>query len=344
MYGANYGYRSSLNPSMVSHLRSKVKKLRDFVCLTEKDLVLDLGSNDGTLLSFYPDNITRVGMDPTIIKFGSYYMPGIHAIPSFFSAGKFQNHFGKRKAKIITSIAMYYDLEDPLNFASDVKDILAADGIWHFEQSYLPFMLTNNSYDTVCHEHLEYYGLSQIQWIMEKCNLRILDVEFNAINGGSFAITVCHKNAPFRSNHKAIAQVLENEKVLQSLKPYEEFKSRVFQHRERLQHTLEDIHTKNKSVLGYGASTKGNVILQFCGLTEKEIPAIAEVNEDKLGAYTPGSHIPIISESKAHQLNPDFLLVMPWHFRANLVSREKKYLQRGGCMIFPLPSIEMVSK
>lgn len=344
MYGQDYGYRSSLNPSMVWHLKSKVEKLSHLVSLTDKDLVLDIGSNDGTLLSFYPDSVVRVGMDPTIAKFGGYYMPGIHAIPSFYSAKTFQNYFGHRKAKIITSIAMYYDLEDPLAFTQDVRDVLASDGIWHFEQSYLPSMLEKNSYDTICHEHLEYYNLHQIQWIAQHCGLRILDVEFNLINGGSFAVTVCHPDAPYPSNKDNIAQSLANEQILQTLKPYEEFKTRVFAHREHLRDTLSHIRSENGSVLGYGASTKGNVILQFCELTEKEIPAIAEVNEDKLGAYTPGSRIPIISEKAAHQLNPDFLLVMPWHFRNNLISREKDYLERGGLMIFPLPSIEIVHK
>ncbi|PWU05532.1 MAG: methyltransferase [Verrucomicrobia bacterium] len=346
MYGLNYGYRSSLNSSMVHHLKLKVENLSLRVALTEKDLVLDIGSNDGTLLSFYPPWVKRVGMDPTIIKFGSYYAPGIHAIPEFYSDQMFQEHFGDQKAKIITSIAMFYDLEDPLRFAQEIQKTLAPDGIWHFEQSYLPSMLENNSYDTICHEHLEYYGLHQIQWILERCQLRILNVELNSINGGSFAVTACHHNAPYVTDQRSVTQLLARERAakLDTPEPYEQFKNKVFAHRQKLLDTLEHIRAKKQSVLGYGASTKGNVILQFCNLTKNEIPAIAEVNADKFGGYTPGTCIPIISEKEALKMNPDFLLVMPWHFRDHLITRERDYLNQGGLMIFPLPSIEIVNK
>ena len=346
LYGKNYGYRSSLNSSMVRHLAGKVEALSQLVSLTRNDLVLDIGSNDGTLLSFYPDSVTRVGIDPTIAKFSHYYLSGIHTIADFYSAKAFRHRFGNRKAKIVTSISMYYDLEDPLSFAQEVKAVLAPDGVWHFEQSYLPTMLKNNAYDTICHEHLEYYSLHQIRWITERCGLRILDVEFNLINGGSFAVTVCPSDACYPTKKHVVDQILDSEQAagVHTLQPYEEFRTRVFAHREHLLKTLSEIHAKNGSVLGYGASTKGNVLLQFCGLTKKEIPAIAEVNKDKFGAFTPGTLIPIISEEAAHKLNPDFLLVMPWHFRENFVSREKNYLERGGRMIFPLPSVEIMKK
>jgi NDP-4-keto-2,6-dideoxyhexose 3-C-methyltransferase len=193
MYGDNYGYRSSLNRSMVGHLRSKVESLRKIVDLKPGDVVLDIGSNDGTTLSFYPDDLTRVGMDPTAARFREFYKPGIHVIPDFFSAERFQQELGNRKAKLVTSIAMFYDLEEPLEFVRQVAAVLDDDGIWHFEQSYMPSMLTQTAYDTICHEHLEYYGLRQIQWMMDRCGLRIIDVQLNDVNGGSFAITVARE-------------------------------------------------------------------------------------------------------------------------------------------------------
>lgn len=342
MYGANYGYRSSLNQSMVAHLESKVARLLKSYPVKEGDLVLDIGSNDGTTLSFYPASCVRVGMDPTIQKFRSYYQPGIHAIADFFSQTTFQQHFGEKKAKIITSIAMFYDLERPLDFVEQISRVLADDGIWHFEQSYMPLMLSQNAYDTVCHEHLEYYGLIQVQWMMERCGLRVLDVEANDINGGSFAVTVCKKDAPHLGKPAVVEQFLQNEHAagLDTLEPYEHFKANVFKHRDELCELVRSLKADGATILGYGASTKGNVILQFCGFTEKDIPAIAEVNADKFGAFTPGTHIPIISEADAHARNPDYLLVMPWHFKANLLERERAYLQKGGRMIFPLPAIE----
>ena len=344
MYGENYGYRSGLNSSMVRHLKSKAEMLQRINPLAEDDLVLDIGSNDGTSLSFYPSKVKRVGMDPTIAKFRRFYQPGIEPIADFFTAANFENHFPGRKAKIVSSIAMFYDLDEPLRFVGDVASVLAPDGIWHFEQSYMPLMLEHNAYDTICHEHLEYYGLQQIQWMMERCGLRIMDVEMNDINGGSFAVTVCLEDAPHKSNTESIQRLLADElnAGLQTLQPYERFRDRVFAHRDALVVKLRELSAGGSSILGYGASTKGNVILQFCGLTEREIPAIAEVNADKFGAFTPGTLIPIISEADAHARKPDYFLVMPWHFRTNLIEREGEFLKHGGKMIFPLPHIEVV--
>lgn len=346
MYGQNYGYRSGLNSSMVRHLKAKAEGLQRRNPLSPGDLVLDIGSNDGTSLSFYPAEVTRVGMDPTIVKFRQYYEPGIEPIADFFSAESFRRHKGDRQAKIISSIAMLYDLEEPLEFVKQIAAVLAPDGIWHFEQSYMPLMLTQNAYDTVCHEHLEYYGLHQIKWMTDRCGLRILDVEANDINGGSFAVTVCRDDAPHVSDAATIERILSEEKEagLDTLAPYEAFKNRVFAHRDELRAMLKGLLNKGSTILGYGASTKGNVILQFCGFSEAELPAIAEINADKYGSYTPGTKIPIISEAEAHARKPDYFFVMPWHFKANLLEREKGYLSAGGKIIFPLPAIEVVDK
>jgi hypothetical protein len=283
-------------------------------------------------------------MDPTIVKYGQYYKPGIQAIPEFFSAATFQKHHGDKQASIVTSIAMFYDLEDPLAFVRDIAKVLAPNGVWYFEQSYLPTMLSQNAYDTICHEHLEYYAFSQIQWMLKKCGLRVNDVLVNDVNGGSFAITACHDGASHRPNTEAIDALIAQERAeqLDTMAPYEAFQKRVAAHRDDLIETIAKLRNQGASVIGYGASTKGNVILQYCGLTTADIPAIAEVNPDKFGAFTPGTHIPIISETEAHAQKPDYLLVMPWHFRENLIQREAEYLKRGGKMIFPLPEISIV--
>lgn len=344
MYGDNYGYRSSINASMRKHLREKVEALRTFGPLDKNDLVLDIGSNDGTTLSFYPDNLTRVGMDPTARKFREFYQPGVRVIADFFSAERFQSEMGARKAKIVTSIAMFYDLDSPMEFVEQVANVLDDEGIWHFEQSYMPLMLEKTAYDTICHEHVEYYGLRQVQWMMERCGLRILEVELNDVNGGSFAVTAAKDSSRFSSNTEAIERVLRGERDAgpESLSPFQGFAERVSAHREHLVSLLDQLKREGYQVLGYGASTKGNVILQYCGITSELLPAIAEVNEDKFGCFTPGTGIPIISESEAHAMRPDYFLVMPWHFRQNLVRRERAYLRRGGKMIFPLPTIDVV--
>jgi len=343
MYGANYGYRSGLNQSMVDHLRAKVNGLQRIVSVGAGDVILDIGSNDGTLLSCYPDGPALVGMDPTAAKFRRFYQPRIQVIPDFFSGSLFLKEMPGAKAKIITSIAMLYDLENPISFVREIASILAADGIWHFEQSYMPLMLRVNAYDTVCHEHVEYYGLSQIKWMLDRCGLKILDVEINDVNGGSFAVTAALATSPLTSNEARVQEILQSESGLDTMLPYETFSKRVAAHRDELRAMLSGIAASGATVLGYGASTKGNVILQYCGLTSSEIPAIAEVNPDKFGSFTPGTLIPIISEAEARARKPDYFLVMPWHFRSNLLAREKAFLEAGGKMLFPLPEVEAVS-
>jgi hypothetical protein len=345
MYGHNYGYRSGLNRSMVTHLHGIVEHLRQVVPTRVGDLVLDIGSNDGTLLSFYPQGeATLCGIDPTAAKFRKYYREDIQMIPDFFSAELVRRRFGDQQAKIITSISMFYDLQRPMEFVHQIRDVLADDGIWLLEHSYLPAMLGTNAYDTICHEHLEYYALRQLDWMMSHSEMKLLDVSENDTNGGSFAITVARAESPYKPNKQRIAAMLAQEEKLGLHRdnPLEEFKQRMFAHREKLVNLLANLRREGKTVLGYGASTKGNVILQFCGITPELLPAIAEVNPDKFGCFTPGTLIPIVSEEEARKMKPDAFLALPWHFRNTLLEREEKFLQHGGKMIFPLPNIEII--
>ncbi|MBE6838054.1 MAG: class I SAM-dependent methyltransferase [Ruminococcus sp.] len=344
MYGDNYGYRSGLNPSMVEHLSSKINMLETMYNLKSGDVVLDIGSNDGTSLNSYKtEGVRRIGMDPTGKKFRQYYNEGVELIPDFFSVKSFSEICDK-KVKIVTSISMFYDLESPIDFAKQVNEILADDGIWHLEQSYMPTMLRNNSYDTVCHEHLEYYSLGAIKYIMDVAGLRILDVSTNDINGGSFAITVAKKDSAYKSNSGIINWFLGQEKNLglDTLKPYLDFAARTVEHRIQLKSLLDSLAKDGKLVCGYGASTKGNVILQYCGITEEEVKVFGEVNPDKFGSFTPSTYIPIDDEEKVRAMKPDYFLVMPWHFRNGILAKEKEYLKSGGHFIFPLPFIDIV--
>ena len=345
MYGDNYGYRSGLNRSMVSHLQQKVKHLQRLCPVQSGDVVVDIGSNDATLLKAYDlPGLKRVGIDPTGNKFRAFYTEDIRLIPDFFSAAIYRSVIGKASAKIITSISMFYDLESPTKFVKDICDILDTNGIWHFEQSYMPTMLRMNAYDTVCHEHLEYYSLGVVKRLLEACNMKIVDVQMNAINGGSFAVSAAHRESNIKSNDTVINWMLgqEDRMGLHTPRPFRQFEERVFEHRENLLRLIRDLNADGKTVVGYGASTKGNVLLQFCGLTSKDIPVIAEVNPDKYGAYTPGTNIPIMSEAEVKAIRPDYMLVLPWHFRDNIIQREAEYLASGGKLIFPMPEIEIV--
>jgi hypothetical protein len=345
MYGANYGYRSGLNASMVAHLTRKAQALERIRPLQNGDWVLDIGSNDATLLRAYQTkSIRKIGIDPTGEKFRSFYADDIALVPTFFTAESYLEASRNRRATIVTSIAMFYDLERPADFTRDIVESLAPEGIWHFEQSYMPSMLRTNSYDTVCHEHLEYYSLAVVNDLLKSCGLRILNVQMNSINGGSFAVTACHKNAAYESNTTLIDWMLRQEENLglPLPKPFRQFEERVFQHRLDLHRLIEALCSDGKKVLGFGASTKGNVLLQFCGLSRSLIPAIADINPEKFGAYTPGTGIPIVSEPEAKAMAPDYFLVLPWHFKESILQREKQFLAAGGMLICPLPEIEII--
>jgi hypothetical protein len=344
MYGENYGYRSGLNASMVSHLESKIRMLEKLANPSDEDIVVDIGSNDATSLKAYKGKQIKVGIDPTGEKFKSFYTEDITLIPHFFSSELFNNKFPGRKVKIVSSIAMFYDLENPMDFIKQIFDALADDGIWHFEQSYLPSMLKKNSYDTICHEHLEFYSLSVVKNMVEKVGFRLIDVQLNDINGGSFAVTVCKKDSLYTSNELEIDKLLSEELKmrLNTIEPYLEFAESVLTHRHELLNLINFLISTGKKVMGYGASTKGNVLLQYCNLTTTQLSCIAEVNPDKYGSFTPGSLIKIVSEAEAKAENPDYFLVLPWHFKENILSREKEYLERGTHFIFPLPRIEII--
>jgi len=339
MYGHNYGYRSGLNPSMVAHLRGRVERLLASVPIRPGAVVIDIGSNDSTTLQAYPKDLTLIGVDPTGVKFHSFYPPHIKLIAEFFPSAGLKQHLGGRKATIITSFSMLYDLDDPLRFVRDVAEHLDEEGLWACEQSYMPTMLARNSYDTVCHEHVEYYGLRQIKWLTDAADLKLIDVEFNEVNGGSFCFTAARRQSQ-RAPSATVVEVLKKEKemALDTLRPYQEFALRVAQSRTQLREFLERARREGKVVNGLGASTKGNVILQYCNVTAADMPQIGEVNEDKFGCFTPGSLIPIVSEAQILESKPDYLLVLPWHFRAFFRGQEKLSRSR---LVFPLPVIEV---
>jgi hypothetical protein len=341
MYGLNYGYRSGLNQSMVNHLRNKVDRIMKRVKLEKGDLIIDIGSNDSTTLKFYPDRgLNLVGIDPTGIKFSSYYPKHIELIPDFFSAQLIKNKYPKKKAKIVTSFSMFYDLEDPVDFMIQVHEILDDDGVWVFEQSYMPTMLETNSFDTVCHEHLEFYALKQIKWMTDLVGFDIVDVEFNDINGGSFSVAVS-KNKANSVISPLVQKILEQEVELglDTLAPYEAFALRTQKAKEDLLKFIEEIHEGGKTIVALGASTKGNVLLQYCELSKEKIPHVGEVNVEKFGCFTPGTWIPIVSEESVLASSPDYLLILPWHFK-NFFTSNPNFAKHK--LVFPLPSLEVI--
>ena len=350
MYGFNYGYRSGLNVSMINHLEDIVRTAFQYTPVCGGESVIDIGSNDGTLLNIIerylkdrdcPDT-NLIGVDPTGEKFRRYYSPNVNLVSDFFSKEVIMGRYGNIKTKLITSIAMFYDLENPLKFAKDVYDILDDKGVWVMEQSYMPIMIKNNAYDTICHEHLEYYGLSQIKWIADQVGFNIVDVEFNDTNGGSFLV-VLSKDKNVDEYHE-LYDILYREDELSEIDYYKRFYATVLQHTFKLSNLINKLNAEGKIVIGYGASTKGNVLLQLCRFNKNDIPCIIEINEDKFGCYTPGTSIPIVSENDMNKVfgTPNYMLILPWHFKKNIMMKEKEYLKNGGKLIFPLPEIETI--
>jgi len=340
MYGENYGYRSGLNASMVDHLNNKVKRILGLVELQAGDLVIDIGSNDSTTLQAYPSaGPVLVGIDPTGVKFHSYYPAHVQLIPDFFSAALVQARFPSQKAKVVTAFSMFYDLEDPMGFMRQVHDVLADDGIWVFEQSYMPTMLDTNSYDTVCHEHLEFYALRQIKWMADRVGFKIVEVEFNDVNGGSFSVTVAKAQGD-TTVVPEVQNILDDEHArgLDTLVPLQAFAERVVQTKRDLLKFVESVRSEGKSVSVLGASTKGNVLLQYCGLTSNEVAFVGEVNAEKFGCYTPGTWLQIIPEDELLAIKPDYLIVLPWHFKDFFVKSKKL---SGVTLVFPLPTLEI---
>ena len=344
MYGENYGYRSGLNQSMVAHLNKKALELVEIVNIGKDDVIIDIGSNDGTFLSnFVERELNLIGVDPTADKFRSFYHPSIQLITDFFPTRQIGD--SKIKAKLISSIAMFYDLPDPVGFAKAVRNSLHSDGVWHFEQSYLPEMLKTVSYDTICHEHLEYYTLHVIERIISEAGMKVIDAKLNSTNGGSIAITASHLESRYVETPNLInLRNLEAKMDLQKLDSYQDFVSSTLAHREKLVEVLLELKNSGKKVYGLGASTKGNVLLQYCQITKDLVGKIGEVNVEKFHKITPGSHIPIISEKEMRSDFPDVLLVLPWHFKDSIIERESEFLAKGGALLFPLPKLTFVTK
>lgn len=342
MYGDNYGYRSGLNASMIAHLKSKVDRIKSYGVVEEGSIVLDIGSNDGTTLGLYDlPNARLIGIDPTANKFRQYYKAGIDIVPDFFSAENFRRVFGDERARVVTSFSMFYDMEDPTGFMQQIADVLDERGIWVCEQSYMPLMLDTNSYDTVCHEHLEYYALAQILWMAERTGLEIVDVELNDVNGGSFSFVAQRKGGSLaRSKAVDDLHMAEKARHLDDLQVYHDFAERVIEHREQLLAFLAQARADGKRVVALGASTKGNVLLQYCGISADWVEAVGEVNPDKFGKVTPGTNLPIVDETELLATRPDYAIVLPWHFR-HFFEAQPRYADQT--LVFPLPRLDIVT-
>lgn len=346
LYEHEYGYRSGISNTMKAHLKSYNEEILSKVELKDDDIIIDIGSNDSTMLQYYPNyKYRRIGIDPTGKQFKEYYINGVELLPTYFTYENVINKYGNIKCKIVSSISMFYDLPDPVQFAKDIYKILDDDGIWTCEQSYLLTMLEKNSIDTICHEHLEYYSLYQIKTIADMADLKIIDISFNECNGGSFRIYFAKRSSnKYIENKTLINSILDDEERsnLRCKETYIDFMKGCDNEINKLKDFINLVNKNGKSVYIYGASTKGNCLLQYANLGEDDIKYAVERNLNKVGKMT-STGIPIISEEEMRKDPPEFLLVLPWHFRDEIIKRESNFLNNGGQFIFPLPNFEIYS-
>jgi len=354
MFG-KYWYRSGINHTMKRELEGIVNSIHDVTKLKENDMWVDIACNDGTLLSYLPKNLIRIGIDPvddTYKKESEKHADLI--IQDYFNASLLKkSKFGHLKAKVVTTIAMFYDLENPTPFIKDVYDIIEDDGLWVLQMSYTPLMIEQLAFDNICHEHMHYYSLFNIKNILEKNGFQVVDCQLNDVNGGSFRIYVMKDDAdlrtfgtqPYRDVAKyRVNSILAYEKSLELDKVdiWINFYKRINELKMKTVSFITEQKAKGKTIWGYGASTKGNTLLQYFGLDNTMIDGIAERNRDKWGLYTVGTNIPIYSEDEMRKANPDFLLVLPWHFINEFVEREKEFVNKGGKFIVPCPKFEII--
>jgi len=342
---SSYWYRSGTNQTMRDHLRGIAQEALELVG-KEDARVLDIGCNDGTLLGFYPQGFVRFGIDPSDVA--AEIEGDIEVVQDLFPSKELMKKAAAKPFDIITSIAMFYDLEDPAGFTADIKKQLASDGVWIFEMSYMPLMLEMHSYDTICHEHLEYYSLATVEFILRRVGMKVVNAFCNSINGGSIRCVATHvdnfkfRNPEYSKNINLLRQK-EFDMELDTDKPYKHFQDRINVHREDLNALLWKLKKEGKRIHIYGASTKGNTILQWCGIDQLLIEVAAERNPEKYGAMTLGTNIPIVSEAESRAMKPDYYLVLPWHFRDEFLRREAETMRQGVGMIFPLPQVEVVT-
>ena len=343
LYNLEYGYESGINSTMTKHLSGIAKKVKKFKKLTKNNIVMDIASNDGTLLNSYNKAVQKIGVDPILKRFKKKYTNIKYKIPNFFSYNDFKKLKLKKRVDVITAFAVFYDVNHPNKFLSDIKKTLDDNGIFIMEQSNLAYMIKLNSFDTICQEHLGYYSTEVIKNMLEKNRLKIFDHEYNDSNGGSSRYYITHKeNTIFKINNKEINKALkfESKFKLGNIKTYEKFNKNIEKMKTKCLTKIRNILSQKKVIHGYGASTKGNVILQYLNINNKQIEFISDRNPFKFNRYTPGTKIKIISEKKSRNLNPDYYFVLPWHFKKEILKREIKIRRKGTKFIFPLPNFK----
>ncbi len=342
LYGPDYGYRTGINKTMLTHVKNVTKYLTKLTKLKKNEFVLDIASNDGSLLNFYNKKIITFGIDPILNKYHNEYKNINFKISDFFSAEKIRKKT-KKKFKIITALSVFYDALDPNKFLKDVKNLLLKEGVFLLEFADLESIVRYKMFDTICHEHLEYYSSKVIINLCKKNGLKVFDIKSNKINGASKQFYISHSISKFKINFKKINNILKSEENLKlsSISTFKKFIKDINNIRLNLLRLLKKYKKLGKTIHCYGASTKGNVLLQYFKIDNKLIDYVSERNPNKYSLFTPGTKIRIISEVLSRFYKPNYYLVLPWHFKEEILSREKLIRKKGTKFIFPLPKLKI---
>lgn len=341
----DYFYRSATSATMRQDLNDVVRDVQKHVALEKGDYVVDIGANDGTMLAYFPAGTHRIGIEPAKNIDWSHLDPSLKMVNDYFSKKALETVAPGKMAKAMTACAMFYDLEDPNGFVADIKSVLAPNGIWCIQLSYLPLMLRNMNFYDICNEHLEYYSLHTLQSVLARHHLTIVDASTNDVNGGSVRVFVTHDEShPEQSSNFMKLYKDEARLALYDVSTYSQFYKKMIHLRDKVRNYILTEKEKGNLVLGLGASTKGNVLLQFFGITKEMLPAISERNPEKVGLRTLGTDVELISEEEARGRKPSCMLVLPWYFKEEIVKREQEYIQHGGTLLFPMPYAHVITK
>lgn len=354
MWGERYWYKSGISQTMKLALQDIVNSILPLMQWEENDIWLDIACNDGTMLSYVPKDFIRIGIDPS--SFPEAQNRADLVIKDYFSTTVYRaSNFGGQKAKIITSIAMFYDLEKPEEFIKDVHEILEEDGLWVMQLSYSPLMISQLAFDNICHEHIYYYSLFNLNYLLDMNGFQIVDCQLNDVNGGSFRVYIMKSEAniekfstqPYRDVARVRIDSLlawEEEIGMANSKIWDKFYKNIQHLKKDIVEFIKGAKLLGHTVWAYGMSTKGNTLLQYFGLDNTLIDGGADRNRDKWGLRTVGTNIQIHSESDMREAKPDFLLILPWHFLSEFKEREKELLESGTKFIMPCPKFEIITK
>jgi len=340
-----YFYRSSVSDTMRKDLKNVVEDVTGRIQLENNDIVVDIGANDCTMIGYFPHSLTRIGVEPAQNISWTAVDPSIEIINDYFSRDVLGDALKEKKVKIFTSCAMFYDLDDPNSFVADIKSLLHEEGVWCIQLSYLPLMLKNVNFYDICNEHLEYYSLHTLNYLMKQNGLEIFDATENDVNGGSARVMITHLERNMeKTNNFNILIDIENQMNLFDKQTYVDFYEKILSLKNKIKNIIIDELKGGNAILGLGASTKGNMLLQLFGIGKDMIPYISERNPEKVGLRTLGTDIELISEERARALNPSCMLVLPWYFKNEIVMREQDYIKNGGKLLFPMPYPHIVHK